>query len=153
MKRSLLLLTLLTATLCISAIPAKRNQTRILKLADGTTVEAQLVGDERGHYWLDKRGGAYLEISGMDLFEPIDKEEADTRAQARRSKDINRHSKRLVQRKLNGTRHYTGKKKGLIILANFSDVAFKNDDRNALCQRIANEKNVQAGRFEGSLYD
>ena len=152
-KRSLLLLTLLTATLCISAVPAKRNQTRILKLADGTTVEAQLVGDERGHYWVDKRGGAYLEISGMDLFEPIDKEEADTRAQARRSKDNDRHSKRLVQHKQNRTSHYFGKKKGLIILANFSDVSFKSDDSNALFQRIANEKNFEEGRFKGSLYD
>ena len=49
---------LLFATIA-SAIPAKRGIWRTLRLADGTEVKAQLVGDEHAHFWLADDGTRY----------------------------------------------------------------------------------------------
>ena len=51
MKRITLILSLLIATLAVNAIPAKRGVWKTIKLADGTEVRAQLVGDEHFHFW------------------------------------------------------------------------------------------------------
>ena len=52
MKKIFLTLALTVVALAVSAIPAKPGIIRTLMLSDGTTVKAQLVGDEHGHYWL-----------------------------------------------------------------------------------------------------
>ena len=45
------------------AVPAKPGLTRLLTLTDGTTVNATLVGDEFGHYWVDTEGHAYQVVT------------------------------------------------------------------------------------------
>ena len=60
MKR--LIFTLSTLMICsasMMAIPAKPGQWKMLKLANGTEIRAELVGDELCHYWLANDGKGY----------------------------------------------------------------------------------------------
>lgn len=111
-----------------------------------------LVGDEYAHYWLGDDGHAYQSFSG-DVYQRIDLKAVKQHAAVRRSAANQRRTNRLATRKVGEVGNLTGKKKGLIILVNFSDVAFQSANNNALYQRIANEKNFSYGNFKGSMYD
>ena len=143
--------------LCMSAalwaVPAKPGLKRVLTLTDGTTITAQLVGDEHGHFWLGQDGRAYQAVSGSDVFQLIDKTEVTKRAQTRRAAANQQRMRRLAPRKVGSIGNYTGQKKGLIILVNFKDVSFNASNNNALYQNIANKPNFREGNFKGSMYD
>lgn len=137
----------------VYAVPARPGQKRDLTLIDGTVVSARLVGDEHGHYWLADDGKAYR--SDGDIYVEIDLKSLQEKAQEQRKESNMRRAKRL-----NGNRPkktpssgMTGSKKGLIILANFSDVAFGDGHDNALYCKIANEEGFNEGSFQGSMYD
>ena len=153
MKKFFLTLALTVMALTVSAIPAKPGIIRTLTLSDGTTVKAQLVGDEHGHYWLAQDGRAYQQQEGTAYFSEVSLSSVTTKAQARRSQSNARRTKRLAPRRVGDVGAITGKKKGIIILVNFSDVSFQKANTNALYQRIANEKNFSYGDFKGSMYD
>jgi len=153
MKKIFLTLALTVVALAVSAIPAKPGIIRTLTLSDGTTVKAQLVGDEHGHYWLTQDGRAYQQQEGTAYFSEVSLSSVTTKAQARRSQSNARRTKRLAPRRVGEVGGITGKKKGIIILVNFSNVAFQEANTNALYQRIANEKNFSYGDFKGSMYD
>lgn len=84
-KRNVLMLVLLIAVLTADAIPARPGFTKTLKLSDGTTVEARLVGDEHVHFWLGSDGKAYQAVAGSDVFQVVDVQALETRAKARRN--------------------------------------------------------------------
>ncbi|MBR0525427.1 MAG: M6 family metalloprotease domain-containing protein [Prevotella sp.] len=154
MKKLFFTFALAVLALTASAVPAKPGLFRTLTLSDGTTVKAQLVGDEHGHYWLSADGRAYQQMDGMAYFSEVSIETVKAKAQARRSQANARRAKRLeAPRRIGEVGNYIGKKKGIIILVNFSNVAFQKDNNNALYQRIANEKNFSYGDFKGSMYD
>ncbi len=153
MKKIFLTLALTVVALAVSAIPAKPRIIRTLTLSDGTTVKAQLIGDEHGHYWLAQDGRAYQQQEGTAYFSEVSLSSVTTKAQARRSQSNARRTKRLAPRRVGEVGAITGKKKGIIILVNFSDVSFQKANDNALYQRIANEKNFSYGDFKGSMYD
>ena len=135
------------------AVPAKPGLQRTLNLTDGTTISAVLVGDEHGHYWLGTDGKAYQAVDGNDTYSVINKENVRARAQARRTAANQRRAKRLAPRRVGTVGSYTGQKKGIIILVNFSDTKFQEANDNALYQRIANEVNFSEGDFKGSMRD
>ena len=135
------------------AVPAKRNLTRTITLSDGTTVNAQLKGDEHGHFWLASNGKSYQQINDHDYYTEVDAEAVKQRAQTRRSVVNARRSQRLQGRRVGEVGSYFGKKRGLIILVNFSDVSFRSSNDSARYVRIANEENFQEGNFVGSIYD
>ena len=150
---ALMLLTMLSFTTAF-AVPAKPGQTRYLTLADGSTVNALLVGDEHGHFWQGADGKAYQAVAGSGYFQPVDRRAVIERASVRRAAANSRRVRRLPGRSNVGELSaITGQKKGLIILVNFSDVAFKTADDNVLYQRIANEENFSYGDFKGSMRD
>ena len=154
MKKLFFTFALAVLALTASAVPAKPGLFRTLTLSDGTTVKAQLVGDEHGHYWLSADGRAYQQMDGMAYFSEISLDAVKTKAQARRSQANARRAKLLeASQRIGEVGNYIGKKKGIIILVNFSNVAFQKDNNNALYQRIANEKNFSYGDFKGSMYD
>ena len=68
-----------------NAIPAKPGLIRTLTLQDGTTVKAQLVGDEHGHYWLAQNGRAYQKEEGTAYFIEVDTTAIQSMANARRA--------------------------------------------------------------------
>ena len=131
LKCAILICALFTS-LCISAIPAKPGLKRIITLANGTQVEATLVGDEFGHYWLAADGKAYVETSTTGRFSAVNT--STLKAQA-------------------GQKRITGQKKGLIILVNYVDVQMNASNNQALWNRVANEVNFSEGQFKGSMRD
>ena len=135
------------------AVPARPGVRRDLTLADGTVVNALLVGDEYGHYWLGDDGKGYR--SNGSIYEEIDPKSIQRSARRQRAEANSRREQRLsgnraAKRASDG---YIGKKRGLIILVNFSDVAFQKGHDKSLYQRIANEKGFSDGKFKGSVYD
>lgn len=149
----LMLLTMLFA-MTAHAVPAKPGQTRLLTLADGSTVSALLVGDEHGHFWQTADGKSYQDVDGKGFFQPIDRKALLERASVRRAAINFKRMRRLPGRHNAGeASSITGEKKGLIILVNFSDVSLQPAHDDALYQRIANEKNFSYGSFKGSMHD
>ena len=150
------------AVICL-AIPAKRIK-RSLTLADGTTVMATLVGDENGHWYVDDMGKALTEDS-MGVAHYISQYELDSRKRTKTERMTMRNNSRkarlakakqmsaFITRGSDETIYegYTGKKKGLIILVNFTDkkFSFTRDDFNAL----ANEKGYSKNNAKGSVSD
>ncbi|MBR6495395.1 MAG: M6 family metalloprotease domain-containing protein, partial [Prevotella sp.] len=144
-----------------NAVPARPNMFRTLKLSDGTTVEARLVGDEFGHYWLTKDGRTFRNTKSG--FTPIDKKKVDEKAQKRRSAANQHRAKRqawkarpqlMAAQNIGQIGKYVGEKKGLIILVEYKDDhKFQPEHNQALYNRIANEKGFNEGDFVGSVYD
>ena len=85
MKKIFISLALAVLALTASAVPAKPGLFRTLTLSDGTTVRAQLVGDEHGHYWLSADGRAYQQMDGTTYFEEVDITVIQSKANARRA--------------------------------------------------------------------
>ena len=139
-----------------NAIPAKPGLKRTITRADGTTIEARLVGDEHGHYWLGNDQQAYVDRQGNGIFTRADRQAISTKAQLRREQANQQRASRMKARQApqaalaNG---YSGKKKGIIILANFSGLSFKESNDSVLFDRIANEEGFAEGKFVGSMRD
>lgn len=146
-------LVLLMMALTMSAVPAKPGQKKLLRLSDGTTVEARLVGDEHGHFWCSADGRAFRKVQNEAFYEQIDVLNVKKNAQKRRAKGNLRRAKRQMPKKAGLTSNYIGKKKGLIILVDYTDVKFQAANNQALYNRIANEANFVHDEFVGSVYD
>ena len=154
MKRYLLVFIWMLASISMLAVPAKRGLAGIVTLSDGTTVNAQLVGDEHGHFWLADNGKAYQQQDDHDYFTEVDAEAVKQQAKVRRTAVNARRVQQLQGRRALGEiGSYFGEKKGLVILVNFSDVKFKSANDSALYVRIANEEGFHEGNFVGSMYD
>ena len=152
-RYGLVLLCFLILSQVADAIPARPGVRQNLTLADGTVVNALLVGDEHGHYWLADDGNGYRVKDG--IAEKVDIQTIQKSARRHKNESNSRRAQRLMRRSpaKAGIPDYTGKKKGLIILVNFSDVTFDEEHDKALYERIANEKGFKEGQFQGSVYD
>lgn len=144
--------TLFAICVVMMAVPVKPGITKTLRLSDGTEIKALLVGDEHGHFWRGEDGKAYL-IGDDEVCREIDETVIIEKAQQRRAKTNAQFSRRLARRTFGQPTHYTGQKKALIVLVNFSDKKFKSAHDNALFQRIANEENFNEDPFVGSMAD
>ena len=153
MKKLCVMLSLMFVTATAMAIPAKRGVWKSLKTADGTEVRACLVGDETGHYWKGEDGKAYL-LTDDGLCEVINEAAVKARSKERREQMNARRAKRMARRAAAGSvGTFTGKKKALIILVNFSEKKFGQKNDKALYERIANEEGYSEGKFKGSMSD
>lgn len=160
-KRIFIGLAFLFVAMSVSAIPARPKQFKNIKLSDGTTVVAQLVGDEFGHYWLTKDGQALRKTKNG--FVPMTSKNFGEKAQKRRSAANNHRMKRQARKmnpqlmavqKVSEVGNYVGDKKGLIILVEYNDDnKFQPENNLVLYQRIANEEGFSEGEFVGSVHD
>lgn len=135
------------------AVPAKPGVWRTISLTDGTQVKVQLVGDEFMHYYQSEDGTRYLYDAASATYQVYsDSQFSNSRrkAVARRAKANNR---RAVRRKANVTNIFQGTKKGLIILAQFTDSKFQSGHDRALYNKIANAENYTDNGFKGSVKD
>ena len=153
MKRSFLLATLLCVAYSLFAIPAKKEW-RTFVQPDGSTIQLMLVGDENLHYYLTrdnvpvvrdateqfcyaKAAGFTIVSTGVIAHEAklrgdserihlSDVAEIESVRPYRTIKGVKGMRAARGVRKLGEPDHpqYLGKKKGLIILANFSDKKF-----------------------------
>ncbi len=153
MRKLFLFFTLSVVATVVMAVPAKRGLWRTIQLSDGTEVKVQLVGDEHGHWLQAADGATYQRMADSEFYQQVDAKAGKERAKVRRSQVNAKRAMRLASRRVGEVGSYTGKKKGIIILVNFSDLSFKSSNNNALYQRIANEENFQQGNFKGSMAD
>lgn len=153
MKRLFTLWVVLFVVLSAIAVPAKPGVWRTISLTDGTQVKVQLVGDEFMHYYQSADGTRYLYDAASATYQVYsDSQFSNSRrkAVARRAKANNR---RAVRRKANVTNIFRGTKKGLIILAQFTDSKFQSGHDRALYNKIANAENYTDNGFKGSVKD
>ena len=153
MKRLFTLWVVLFVVLSAIAVPAKPGVWRTISLTDGTQVKVQLVGDEFMHYYQSEDGTRYLyDAASATYLVYSDSQFSNSRckAVARRAKANNR---RAVRRKANVTNIFQGTKKGLIILAQFTDSKFQSGHDRALYNKIANAENYTDNGFKGSVKD
>lgn len=153
MKRLFTLWVVLFVVLSAMAVPAKPGVWRTISLTDGTQVKVQLVGDEFMHYYQSADGIRYLYDAASATYQVYsDSQFSNSRrkAVARRAKANNR---RAVRRKANVTNIFQGTKKGLIILAQFTDSKFQSGHDCALYNKIANAENYTDNGFKGSVKD
>lgn len=144
---------------CAHAVPAKKGVKRTIKLADGTSVVAELKGDEFASYWQADDGKCYVQDVDSRTFKITDKAQVVNRGLAKRQKAndarIKRFAKRGPKREITGAfSHFTGTKKGLIILVNFKDVKFGRTHTRTMFDNIANKKGfTNSLGFKGSVKD
>lgn len=153
MKRFFLAVFMTAFVMASYAVPAKRGVVKTLKLVDGTEVTAQLVGDETMHYFVTDDGKKY--VAGEDgLYREADMTLLNSRAAQRRSK-MNAVIRQQTPKRVGGVGNvFSGKKKGLIILVQFSNKKFQSNHDNAFYQRVANEPGFTTDDgFRGSVSD
>lgn len=158
MKRLLFLALSVVSAACIYAVPAKRGIWKILKMADGTEIKAELNGDEFGSYYKDADGRVFTLDSETGLYKTADMNEITKKADAKRREANMERASRIKKIRGNAaarSNSYTGEKKGLIILVQFSDVKFNNANTPELYRRIANEEGFADASmgFKGSVKD
>lgn len=153
MKRLYITLLITAITLTAAAIPAKRGQWKDVRLADGTTVRAEMRGDEHLHYWQSADGRVFQEDSLTGFYQPRNIAELLKKSQARRSQ-VRRLQQTRRQQAAKRQASFQGVKKGLIILAEFQNLTFQAGHDKALYNRIANERGfTNEMGFKGSVKD
>lgn len=136
--------------LCTAAMakPARRGIKKILTLADGTTVTAELRGDEFKKYWATEDGKTYTFNPENGLYQFTSANELESRARAKRNAIAQAQAKRraklkaMARRKAFGTPSstFTGKMKGLVILVQFKDTKFSSGNDQEFYDRFCNEQ-------------
>ena len=156
-KKLILLMSMMLAASALYAVPAKRGIWKSVTLKSGETIELQLCGDEFLHFWEDKSGNRYA-YDLSDGLKPADMVALQARSKVLRQQACPEHI--IRQDWLNNSNttlsravSYTGKKKCLILLAQFSDKKFTMADPKAFYNRVANEEGFCEGKFQGSVAD
>ena len=151
MKKMLFTVLLIMFTLVADAIPAKKDVWRIITLPDGSETRAQLMGDEHLHYWQTEDGRRF--VCHGDTFTEADISRLQQRAVGRKA----RQQAICAARRAAGTdgrSSYRGEKRGLVILAQFTDVTFKTGNNQDKYQQILNAENFTSDEgFVGSVAD
>jgi len=144
MKKILLMVSLIVVTMTMMAVPAKRGVWKTLTLVNGTEVRAQLVGDEHGRFWQAEDGTAYQEVEGSDCYQVVDAQKVIAKANVRRQQVHAKRAKRMASRRvvIGEQTHYTGKKKGLVILMQFKDTKFKTANNLASTRRYLTRRTI-----------
>lgn len=158
MKRSLLrslllLLFALVAGVSLHAVPARRGLWKMLTLADGSRVRAELRGDEFGHYYVTADGRTLTFDATSQTYAYASIASLVQQAQAKRAQRHVRLHNRGMRRAFGQPTHYSGEKKSLIILVNFKDVKLNDKRTKAFYNRVANEENFSEAPFKASVYD
>lgn len=157
MKRFIVAIVAIFATLVINAIPAKRT-TFIATQSNGTRLTLMLVGDEYHHYFLNidtqekmLRGadGDYYVVADEILAERS-KSGAARRVQANAA----RRAKLKAPAKIGSTSDsMTGNKKGLVILVNFQDKKLASTHTQTVFNNQFNQVGYSDGGHIGSVHD
>ena len=165
MRRTILILTLVLHAVCMMGIPAKRDVWRTLILADGTEVRAQLQGDERRHFWVDADGGRYVRRGSIfvredDVRNLVVGNGASLSGDAIGNDALLQHKSGRFHQATARTRQiddggaYLGMKRGLVILVEYADVAFREEHTAAKFGQVFNERGYATDEgFRGSVAD
>ena len=161
MKRILLSISAVLAAIAIQAMPVKPGIWRNITLANGTVVKAELVGDEHLTYWRTADGACYRQTPSVGVFSKVElsalqnEYDAVVAQKAAREKAILESARTSMPvKKVEGSK-FQGKKKCLVILANFADTKFKPEHTLDLYKQIINGENYsdETLGFKGSVRD
>ena len=159
MKRILLSISAVLAAIAIQAMPVKPGICRNITL--GTVVKAELVGDEHLTYWRTADGACYRQTPSAGVFSKVElsalqsEYDAVVAQKAAREKAILESARTSMPvKKVEGSK-FQGKKKCLVILANFADTKFKPEHTLDLYKQIINGENYsdETLGFKGSVRD
>jgi immune inhibitor A len=176
MRKNIIVIVLLTVELCVHAINAKRSWITVTQ-RDGSEVELMMYGNENFHYFMTKDGLPVLQNSndsnyyyanasgfGMTVTTQL-AHNPDSRSMSEKAfaKELSTTTDLSVVtnisiRKKNTTKRdissYTGHKKGIVILTQFSDKKFSiSQNPKLFYNNILNGENYSSGNFVGSVYD
>lgn len=146
-------LLLLFMALSVLAIPAKRGIYKVIKLADGTEVRAELRGDEHANCWFADNGKQYVFDEKAKCYVIADMSVLEKKSPFRK---MNK-SDRSVVRKTVGvkpTDPIVGNRKGIVVLVQFKDVSFEEGHNLDFYKDVINKRNFtnDAG-YVGSVRD
>ena len=154
MKRNSILAFFLLLALLASAVPAKRGVWRTLQLTDGTTVQAQLCGDEHLHFFIDAKGQRYVADGQSGKFKPTTEQQLRQKLTRKRSKSKAVANSTLKKIGVVDKTIFQGTQRGLIILVEFDDKEFQPENDQAFWNRVANEEGYSdQNGFRGSMRD
>lgn len=170
MKSTLLIFISLLVSLSVAAVPAKRIK-RTITLTDGSKIETVFRGDENVHFFEAEDGSRYQEVSD-GLYAKIRNSYIDSiwneKLCARNMLRSNRYasfraSLNIGDRDIKEGLHkatwgatsnpISGKRKGLVILAEFPNKKFRSTHNNAFFQRFFNETGFSDNSMGGSVHD
>lgn len=150
MKKLFLILSITMIAVTVLAVPAKPGLWKVVKLADGTEVRAELKGDEFCNYYQTSDGRRLVKNLKTGFYEAADMDAMARRAVIKRGLPARLAPGRAQRSNVS----YTGLKKGLIILVQFADVKFKDANTPELYNRIINERGFSNDMgFRGSVKD
>lgn len=155
MKRIFFSIYIFSLAVVAFAVPAKRGLWKNLILADWQQVRACLQGDDMMRYYRAENGDLYV-ADATGVYTKTDMDALTANAQTRRrafNRKIQAKARKIAG--VGGTgKVYEGKKKGLIILVQFSDKTFKESHDLAFYKRVANEPGfTTSDGFNGSVKD
>ena len=161
MKKMLMLMAFAAISVVALAIPAKRGVQKTLTLTDGKTVTATLAGDEAFHYYVTTDGTPLVETAdgrwqavSKELVKQTSKELGEHR-NAHRLDRLAKTNKMFTSARKAARRAETAvvKKKGLVILVNFADKAFKSTSKHEYFVQMMNGENNPYGQNYGSVHE
>ncbi len=150
MRRNLLTaLMLLFVAMTVQAVPARPGLWKTIT-ARGVQLRVELCGDERGCYWRAEDGRCFIELpDGTHLQQSQQQLQAARRASMAPSAQL----PKKAQRPQPPHKSFQGKKKGLIILAEFQNKKFLPEHDHQYFLRVANERGFSEGDYRGSVKD
>lgn len=150
MKNCLTLMLLSCFVVVSFALPAKRGQWKTLTLTDGSQVKAELRGDEHAHWWRAEDGTCYVADTLTGRYNAVEGKVVKSKTFAKRSsKAYGKLTAKAKSAKLN---IFQGKRKGLIILAEFPNCKFTLASQSTY-DSIANVRGYSENGFNGSVRD
>ena len=153
MRKFFILFAISFIVVATMAVPARPGVWRTISLADGTQVKVQLIGDEFMHFYQSADGVRYQydeEAGCYQILSDVGFATTKGKTMARRAKINGRH---MVKRRASNANVFQGTKKGLIILAEFTDSKFQSSHNLALYKKIINADNYTDNGFHGSVKD
>ena len=147
---------LLMTVMTVNAIPAKPEAKRSVTLADGTTVELTLRGDEHYSYYVDATGNPCELANGRLVM--LSPQQINEEWTARKQKNLDlanaKVSRRASSRRA-GTPSAvtTGTQRGLVILIQFKDVKFATGNVQNVYKDFFNKRGYNEGGMAGSVRD
>lgn len=127
------------------AVPAKRVK-HMLTLPDGSVRELSLCGDEFAHWFSTEDGVCFVQGIDGQLHEVL---LSDLEYQ-REAKANVRNLKRRTRRDTNS---FKGKKRGLVVLVNFTDLEMTVNKPQQTFNNIFNQNGYKDNGFYGSVHD
>ena len=135
-----------TLSLAMPALPVRQQ----IELADGSVTEATLMGDEHYHYWLtDDQQVIDTDADGRHFISSMTPEQA---AGMRHAQSV-RHAQLVNRRRASVGTRALQPKRGLVILANFSDRRFAIQNPRTAFSDMLNKQGYNTNGATGSTRD